>query len=170
MIKVRVVKTTLAMVSLCWLGACAKSAPAPGKVVAIENVCNEADAARLRVTGHLRYPRGLMSFCSSYGGKKTCDLALYATADKPADFNIMRPRTGPEPVQAKLSVPVGDDPGQMNELPEKFSASDVVLHLQNKGQAGDGTRVTIDGRLSVVPGATNTPKSCFVNVEWASAG
>jgi len=157
----------LGMILVC---ACAKSAPAPGKVVAIENVCNEPDGARVRITGHLRYPRGLMSFCSNFGGKKTCDLALYATADKPADFNIMSPRSAPEPLQAKLSVPVGDDPGEMNELPEKFSAADVVLHLQDKGKAGDGTRVTIDGKLSVVPGAANVPKSCFVTIEWASAG
>ena len=73
------------------LGACSKSAPPPGKVVAIENLCNEADASRVRITGYIRYRRGLMSFCSSYGGKQTCDLALYAGPEKPPDFNIMRP-------------------------------------------------------------------------------
>jgi len=150
------------------LVGCGKSAPAPGKAVAIENVCNEEDGARVRLTGHLRYPRGLMSFCSTIGGKQTCDLSLYVGPEKPADFNVMRPRTGPEPLHARLSVPVGDAPGEMADLPKKFSASDVVLHLTDKGKASDGTRVTIDGKLSVIPGST--PKSCFVNVEWASPG
>jgi hypothetical protein len=102
------------------------------------------------------------------GSKKTCDLALYATADKPADWDPLRPRTGPEPVRAKLNVPVGDAPGEMNDLPKKFSPSDVVLHLPDKGKASDGTRVTIDGTVSIIPQVTNAPKSCFVNVEWAS--
>jgi hypothetical protein len=153
---------------------CAKSPPPAGKAVAIENLCNEADGARVRMTGHLGYRRSLLSFCSSYGGKKTCDLALYASAT-PADFDVMRPRTKPEPVHARLSIPVGDAPGQMAELPEKFSRSDVVLYLQDKGKASDGSRVTIDGKLSVIPQSLNTPggaapKSCFVNVDWASAG
>lgn len=150
------------------VSACGKSAPSPGKVVAIDNVCNEADGDRVRLTGHLGYERGLMSFCSTVGGKKTCDLALYATADKPADWDPLRPRTGPEPVHAKLNVPVGDAPGEMNDLPKKFSPSDVVLHLPDKGKASDGTRVTIDGTVSIIPQVA--PKSCFINVEWASGG
>jgi hypothetical protein len=88
-------------VVLGWLSVssgCAKSAPPPGKVVAVENACSEADELPVRVTGYVRYKRGLMSFCSSYGGKKTCDLALYAGPEKPPDFNIMRPQTGPDPV------------------------------------------------------------------------
>lgn len=153
---------------LALLAGCQKPDPGPGKTVTVENVCNEADGTRVRMTGHLRYRRGLMSFCSTIGGKKTCDLALHADAEAPADFSITRPRTGPEPVQAKLSVPVGSSPGEMADLPEKFSPSDVVLHLPGDGKAGEGTRVTIDGKLSVIPGAN--PKTCFVTVEWATPG
>lgn len=157
------------------LSACSKSAPPPGKVVAVENLCNEVDASRVRITGYVRYRRGLLSFCSSYGGRKTCDLALYAGPEKPPDFNIMRPQKGPEPVQAKLSIPVGDAPGEMDELPKEFKESDVVVHLPNDAKAAEGSKVVIDGTLSVIPESPNPsggtlPKSCYVKVEWASAG
>jgi hypothetical protein len=166
-------RTLMVLGMLSLLGGCSKSAPAPGKAVPIENVCNEADDSRVRLTGYLRYRRGLLSFCSSYGGKKTCDLTLYAGAEKPPDYNIMRPQTGPEPVQAKISVPVGDDPGEMDDLPKEFSESDVVVHLPDKGKATEGTRITVDGKLNVIPGDPKTPaapKSCYVTVEWASPG
>lgn len=162
--------------ALCLLGGltgCSKSAPSPGKEVKIADVCNEADASRVRLAGYLRYRRGLMSFCSNYGGHKTCDLELYEAAERPADFDIMKPRTGPEPVTAKLSVPVGERTGEMDELPKKFKDSDVKLHLQSGANATDGSRITIDGKLSVIPGDPSKPgaaKSCFVTVEWVSAG
>jgi hypothetical protein len=160
---------------LCSLAAlgCSKSAPAPGSAVKISEVCNVPDKSRVRLDGYLRYRRGLMSFCSSYGGRTTCDLELHQSADKPADFNILRPRTGPEPVTVKLSVPVGDSAGEMNELPKKFKESDVVLHLPSGATATEGTRIIVDGTVSVIPGDPKTPnasKSCYVTVEWASAG
>src|SRR5689334_3277728 len=150
---------------------CSKSAPAPGKSVGIEQLCNEPDGSRVRVNGYVRYRRGLMSFCSTYGGHKTCDLQLNASGEAPPDFNIMKPQTGPEPISAKLSVPVGDNPGEMADLPEKFSASDIKLHLPGGVVAGDGGKVTVDGKLSVIPpdpSKPNAPKACFVNVEWAA--
>lgn len=150
---------------------CSKSAPPAGTVVAADQVCNAADGSRVRVTGYLRYRRGLMSFCSSYGGKKTCDLALYADAVSPPDFDLLRPTKGPEPVYVRLSVPVGDEPGEMDELPKKFAAADVHLYLPNNGVATESSRVTIDGKLSVIPGdpaKPNEPKSCYVTVEWAA--
>jgi|GEM_PF-6359218 len=151
---------------------CSKSAPAPGKVVNIVDVCNEPDATRVRLTGFLRYRRGLMSFCSSYGGHKTCDLELHESAEPPPDFDIMRPRTGPEPVTAQLSVPVGDRPGEMDDLPKKFKDSDVKLHLPSGASALEGSHIVVDGKLSVIPAdpkSPTAPKSCFVTVEWASA-
>jgi hypothetical protein len=163
-------RAPVALLLVGLVGACSKSAPPPGKLVALSDLCNEADKTRVRISGHLRYRRGLLSFCSSFGGKKTCDLALYADATKPADFNVMRPQKGPEPLHAKISVPVGDDPGTMNDLPKKFTDTDVVLHLPNNAQATEGTRVTIDGTVSIVPAGGSAPKSCYVNVEWASPG
>ena len=149
---------------------CSRSAPAPGQVVAITQVCGGSDASRVRLTGYLRYRRELLSFCSNFGGHKTCDLELYESAEAPPQFDILHPRTGPEPVIAALSVPVGSQPGEMTELPDKFKASDIRVNLPNGAAAGEGTRITIDGKLSVVPGDAKTPKSCFVNVEWAVAG
>jgi hypothetical protein len=152
---------------------CSKSAPPPGKPVAIAAACNEPDKSRLRLTGYLRYRRGLMSFCSNYGGRKTCDLALYESAERPAPFNIMKPRTGPEPISARLSVPVGSSPGEMEDLPEKFSDADVKLHLPQDAVAAEGAHVVIDGVVSVIPGdpkAPAAPKSCYVTVEWAAPG
>src|SRR5688572_18516442 len=89
------------------LVGCSKSPPPPGKPVALAAACNEPDKSRLRLTGYLRYRRGLMSFCSTYGGNKTCDLELYESAERPPTFDIMKPRVGPAPVTARLSVPVG---------------------------------------------------------------
>lgn len=148
------------------LVACHKSAPAPGKAVSLANACNETDGSRVRLTGYLRYERSMMSFCSNFGGHKTCDLQLYETAAAPADFNLLSPDQGPAPTTAKLSVSIGSDPGQMDELPEKFTAADIKLHLPNNALATDGSHITVDGSLSVIPGST--PKSCFVNVDWAT--
>ncbi|HEY6559811.1 MAG TPA: hypothetical protein VI072_21155 [Polyangiaceae bacterium] len=163
-------KRALVCAFLTVVSGCSKSAPPPGKVTSIENICQQADESRVRVTGYVRYRRGLLSFCSSYGGHKTCDLALYAGPEKPPDYNILRPRTGPEPTQVKISVPVGDEPGQMPELPEKFKESDIAIYLPNKAKAAEGSRVTLDGTLKVIPGQANSPKSCYINVEWATAG
>ncbi len=160
----------IALFMMFTVAGCAKSAPPPGKNVEIESACNEKDQTRVRVSGYLRYERSLLSFCSNYGGHKTCDLMLYASAEKPGDWSpLKRPTgaTGPEPVQIKLSVPVGSAPGEMAELPDKFTEKDIVVHLPNKGAAGEGAKVTIDGTLSVV----DTPgqkKTCWVNVEWAA--
>ena len=154
------------------LGGCSKSAPPPGQVVSVDQVCNGADGSRVRLTGYLRYRRGLLSFCSSYGGHPTCDLELYRDPVAPPSGDLMHPQTGPDPVSAKLSVPVGSRTGEMPELPDKFTAADVRLHLPNDGNAGDGSRITIDGTLSVIPSdpkAPTAPKSCFVTVEWATA-
>ena len=161
----------LLVASLFTVVACSKSAPPPGKVAAIEQVCSGTDGARVRLTGYLRYRRTLLSFCSNYGGHKTCDLELYQDATKPPDYDIMHPATGPEPVLAKLSVPVGKQPGEMDELPDKFTAADIKMHLPNDAMAAEGGRVTVDGTLSVVPAdpkQPNAPKSCFVNVDWAT--
>lgn len=157
-------RTLLAIGLVGAVGACSKSPPAPGKVVAIGSVCNETDGARVRLTGTVRYERGLLSFCSNMGGHKTCDLSLYDQADKPAAFDVMN--KAPEAVHVKISVPVGTSPGEMTELPDKFTASDIVVHLPGKNTATEGSRVTLDGSVSVVPGT----KNCFVNVEWASGG
>lgn len=155
------------------LPSCSKSAPEPGKAVKIADLCNQPDASRVRLDGFLRYRRGLLSFCSSYGGHKTCDLELYDSAERPPDFDVMHPRTGPEPVTAKLSVPVGDGAGEMDDLPKKFTDSDVKVHLKTGASVGEGSHVIVDGKLSVVPGdpkAPTAPKSCFVTVDWVSAG
>lgn len=125
----------------------------------------------MRLSGYLRYPRGLLSFCSTFGGHKTCDLELYRDATAPPDFDIMHAATGPAPVLAKLSVPVGKQPGEMDELPEKFQAADVRVHLPNDAVAAEGAHVTLDGKLSVIPSdpkTPNAPKACFVNVDWAT--
>lgn len=162
----------LALGVSCSLSGCSKSAPPPGKAVKIGSECNEPDKSRVRLEGFLRYRRGLMSFCSSYGGHKTCDLELHESAERPPDFDIMRPRTGPEPVTAKLSVPVGDRAGEMDDLPRKFQDSDVKLHLPSGTNAVEGSHIIVDGTVSVIPGdpkTPNAPKSCYVTVEWASA-
>ena len=161
----------VALGTASFTGGCSKSAPAPGKVVALDQVCNEADGGRVRLTGYVRYRREMLNFCSTFGGHKTCDLQLNATADAPPDFDLLHPQKGPEPVSARLSVPVGDHPGEMEDLPEKFKTSDIKVHLPNNAVAGDGSKITIDGVVSVIPTdpkAPAAPKSCFVTLEWAA--
>lgn len=162
----------LAFAVVASLLGCSKSAPPPGKPVKLGSVCNEPDESRVRLEGFLRYRRGLMSFCSTYGSKKTCDLELYESAERPPDFDLMRPSTGPAPITAKLSVPVGDGVGEMDELPKKFKGSDIKLHLLSGANATDGSHIIIDGKLSVIPAdpaKPGAPKSCYVTVEWVSA-
>ena len=66
-------------------------------------------------------------------------------------------------------MPVGDDPGEMAELPKDFSAKDIVVHLPGGATASAGTKVTVDGKLSVAPTANaSQPKVCWINVEWAA--
>jgi hypothetical protein len=163
-------KLLLACVALgLSLVGCQKKAPPPGKSVGLTALCSEADGSRVRLTGYVRYRRGMFSSCDTFSGHKTCELALYEAPDAPPDFDLMHPSKGPEPMSARLSVPVGDGPGEMKELPERFSAADVSMHLADQATASEGGHVTIDGKLSVVPGdpKTTTAPSCFVNVEWA---
>ena len=150
---------------------CSKTAPRPGKAVSVGAVCNEPDKSAVRLDGYLRYRRGLMSFCSNYGGHETCDLELHEKGERPPAFDIMKPSTGPAPVAARLSVPVGDGPGEMDGLPEKFKDSDIKLHLPQGAVAVEGSRVLIDGTVTVIPGdasTPNAPKACFVTVKWAT--
>lgn len=158
----------LAASAIAFLAACPASPPPPGKAVAIEGLCEHQDGSRVRLSGTLRYRRGLMSFCSTFHGAQSCDLALLVDTAAPPDFNVLHPNTGPAPVQAKLSVPVGGAPGRMDSIPERFKPADIQLHLEGGGTATDGDRVTIDGKLSVIPSAEAGPKSCFVYVDWAS--
>ena len=150
---------------------CSKAAPPPGKAVSVSALCNEPDKSHVRLDGYVRYRRGLMSFCSNHGGHKTCDLELYERAERPPAFDIIKPSTGPAPLTAKLSVPVGGDPGEMDDLPGKFEDSDIKLHLPQGAVALEGARVLIDGTVTVIPNDPKTPnaaKTCFAAVKWAA--
>ena len=165
----RAANTRLVLIGFaCLASGCSKSAPPPAPAVSLEQACNGADGSKVRLTGYLRYRREMLSFCSNYGGHKTCDLELSASSAPPPDFDVLHPSKEPEAPSAKLSVPVGTQPGEMDELPDKFKASDIKLHLPNNAAISDGGKVTIDGALSVIPGSS--PKSCFVTVEWATPG
>lgn len=164
-------RLVLSILTAATLAACA---PKPGTPVSIAELCNQPDDSRVRLDGYLRFRRGLFSFCSTTNGKPTsCDMALYAEAADPPEFNVLvAPKPGPEPLQARLTIGVGDLAGNMNALPERFQASDVKLHLEGGGVATDGDRVILDGKLRVLPptpGKENEPRSCFVYVDWAQA-
>jgi hypothetical protein len=85
--------------SIAWLtvlgvagvsAACSKSAPPPGKSVALDQVCDEPAGGHVRLTGYVRYRREMLSFCSSFGGHKTCDLQLFR-APRRDSFLFMTP-------------------------------------------------------------------------------
>jgi hypothetical protein len=57
--------TLAGVIAALLVAGCSKSAPPPGKSVGVEQVCSEPDGSRVRLTGYVRYRRGLMSFCSS---------------------------------------------------------------------------------------------------------
>jgi hypothetical protein len=79
----------------------------------------------------------------------------------------MKPQQGPALPHIRISVPVGDSPGEMKELPEKFSAKDVVVNLAGGGSASEGTKITIDGVLRT-PASSLKEKPCWVKVDWAT--
>jgi hypothetical protein len=152
------------------VAACAPTAPEPGRPTTVARVCDQPDGSRVRLTGYLRYRRGMMSFCSTLNGHQTCDLALYEGAATPPDFDIMAPPAGPEAPNAKLSVSVGGEPGQVDAIPRRFTAEDVQMHLDGGTRVSDGGHVVIDGKLSVIPQAPGQPpgpRQCFVTVDWA---
>jgi hypothetical protein len=153
------------------VAACAPTAPAAGKPTPVASVCDQPDGSRVRLDGYLRYRRGLLSFCHERNGATTdCDLALYADAARPADFDVLAPPpAGPDPVQAALTLKIGKSPSQMEDIPERFSAADIKVHLDGGSVAGDGGHVVVDGKLSVIPQSPGQagPKQCYVTVDWA---
>ncbi len=157
------------MLLILGVAACSASAPPPGAPVAVARACDQPDGARVRLTGYLRYPRGLLSFCRTVGGKESCDLALYADATRPQDFEIARAPAAPEPAAVTLAVSIGDAPGQMRRLPERYRASDVKLHLEGGSTATEGSRIMIDGPVTVTPAdlVNGSPRTCYVTVGWA---
>lgn len=157
------------------LAACAGLAscgpPPAGTPTPVASACDAADGSRVRLEGYLRYQRGLLSFCHATNGQTTdCDLAIYADPAKPADFNVMAPPPpGPEPVNTRLTLRIGSSPGQMDDIPDRFTASDIKVHLEGGGTATDGSGVIVDGKLHIVPASPDgaSPKSCWVDVDWA---
>lgn len=155
------------------LASCAATAPEPGKPTTVAAVCDQPDGSRVRLEGYIRYRRGLLSFCHATNGQTTdCDMALYADATPPADFNVMAPPpTGPEPAHARLTLKIGQSPGRMDDIPDHFSASDIKVHLDGGTTAGEGAHVRIDGKVSIIPptpGELASSKSCWVDVDWAA--
>jgi hypothetical protein len=161
----------LALLLLLGLGACAKSPPPGGRVVTLDKACDEPSETDVRITGWFRYPRTMMGFCSSYGGKKTCDMSLYGDPEPPPPRDILHPTKDQRP-RLKLSVPVGDDPGEMAPLPKSYSDADVILHLAGDRKAGEGSKVTVLGKIKVVESAAQgdapATKTCWLDVAWAT--
>lgn len=162
-------RTLSLVIAACTLAACGP--PPAGTPATIDRVCDQPDDSRVRLDGHLRYRRGLLSFCETVNGKTTtCDMALYADAAKPADFNVMAPPTpGPEPLNARLTVRIGSGPGQMDDIPDRFTGRDIRLHLEGGTTATDGDRVVVDGKVNIIPTSPDgaSPKSCYITVDWA---
>jgi hypothetical protein len=153
------------------LTACSKSPPPPGEDVTVETACDRPDETQIKVKGTFRYPRKLMGFCSTHGGKQSCDMALYASPEKPQDYDVMRPQAEVvELPHLRLSVPVGDAPGEMGALPKSFSDSDVALKLANDTRASDGSEVTLLGKIRVIEGTFEgkPTKTCWLDVAWAT--
>ena len=151
--------------------ACSKSPPPRGADVTVETACDQPDETQIRVTGTLRYPRKMMGFCSTHGGKQSCDMALYASTETPQPYDVMRPKhevvTLPH---LRLSVPVGDAPGEMAALPKSFTDSDVVLYLADVTRASEGSKVALQGKIRVIEGTVEgqTTKTCWLDVAWAT--
>lgn len=135
----------LAALGLAFVG-CKSEPPKPGEPVTFETVCSAkydskeekglSVTQRVTLEGYLGAPK--MMLCSD-----TCSLRLYPTPDrKDGDLSI--------------SLKVGSDPNQLEELPKEFSEQDIKVHTNDGKVVGVGAKIRVTGgRLG-----TQADKTC----------
>ncbi len=124
----------LAAVALSFVG-CKSEPPKPGEPVTFETLCTaKYDATmekglevtkRVTLEGYLGAPRMLV--CSS-----TCNLYLYPTPDRKGDG-------------IAISLTLGDDPNQLEELPDEYTEQDFKLHTNDGKVVGIGAKIRVTG-------------------------
>ncbi len=153
------------------LFACSK-APPPGKPVSIAAVCDEPMQSRVRLQGFLRFVRGWNDPCSTTeAGLRRCTLELRESNERPPEDPSASP-SAPS-ANVRLSLPVGDGPAAMNNLPSNFTGIGVVVHLESGANAVEGSYITIDGVVTNHSQTTHSPDAagrCSVDVDWVQAG
>jgi len=134
--------------SLMFLASC--SVP-QGKPTDLANACvPENDHQYLEVSGYI-VPGGSV-FCSNIGGGPVaCGLDFSDAAGGARKMGV--------------DIPQGSGANAIGELPSGYKKEDIKIR-DNAGNAialGDKVRVT--GKVSIAPGAGNTPGVCFMQVE-----
>lgn len=112
-----------------------KTEPKPGEAVTFETVCDPrfdptmdqglSVTKRVTLEGYLGAPKMMM--CSD-----TCSMNLYPT---PAREGSM----------LSISLKVGDDENQMEELPKSFSETDVKVRTKDGKVLGVGAKIRVTG-------------------------
>jgi hypothetical protein len=137
-----IVLTVIALASI----GCKSEPPKPGEPVTFATVCTSkydskeekglSVTQRVTLEGYLGAPK--MMFCSD-----TCSLRLYPTAErKDGDLSI--------------SLKVGTDPNQLEELPKEFSEQDIKVRTSDGKVVGVGAKIRVTGgRLG-----TQADKTC----------
>lgn len=106
--------------------------PAAGESIA--EVCKkENDGKQLSVSGYLTVPK-MLTFCSP---KCTMHLA---------------PAKVEKDVSLSTAFAVGDGPGEINKLPDTFTAADVDVRDSAGKRFGAGAPVRLTGKVSVSDG------------------
>ena len=127
-----------------------------GKPTELAKVCvPENDHQYLEVSGYILPASSV--FCSNIGGGPVaCGLDFSDSAGGARKMGV--------------DIPQGSGANTIGELPSGYKKEDIKIR-DNAGNAialGDKVRVT--GKVSIAPGAGNTPGVCFMQVEKIEGG
>jgi hypothetical protein len=107
---------------------------------------------RVTIEGYLELV-GMFKHCSD-----TCNVDLFS-------------KPGATGKQIILSLKVGDDPNEMEMLPQKFSGMDLKVHTNDNKIVGTGAKVRVTGGRAPVDGrgAPNREMCALWNVDLIEA-
>jgi len=114
------------------------------------NACNpDNEKETLEVSGVLDM-RGSV-FCSNTGGRMECGFDLKEAAGSDKKFSA--------------EIAQGSGANSVTEIPKGFKKEDIKVRDNAGNQIALGTdKVKVTGKMSIAPGAGNSPGVCFMTV------
>lgn len=141
--------------------ACKHEPPPPAELVAVDALCTDPKydshmdqktalevMPRVTVEGMLDIPRGIVTLCS----QRSCQATL-----------LPLPGSAAKPLM--ISLDIGDDPGQMNALPDHYAEKDLAIHATGGKILGVGAKVRVTGKRL----GTTTTSCSITNVDRVDA-
>ena len=118
----------LVLILLLFLVSCNQEPPTTGTDQTFATACDDAnEGTRIAVEGYLRLP-------DSFSGDQSVVLRLYET-------------DAFDGVPIGVTVPIGSEANQMEDVPISYSDDDLHVHLNDGQTAGYGTPVKVSGRV-----------------------